>query len=94
MRLAADGTVSATSPAAVEVLDQRADPDLPGYGTGHGPSAVALLEWQGERWFVLVLRFDGQDSVTTVAASKTEGASTLDEFVAFMADKADEGGMR
>lgn len=94
VRLAADGTVSATSPAAVEVLDQRADPDLPGYGTGHGPSAVALLEWQGERWFVLVLRFDGQDSVTTVAASKTEGASTLDEFVAFMADKADEGGMR
>jgi hypothetical protein len=93
VRLAADGIVRATSPA-VEVLDQRADPDLAGYGTGHGPSAVALLEWQGERWFVLVLGFDGQDSVTTVAASKTEGASTLDEFVTFMADKADEGGMR
>jgi hypothetical protein len=93
VRLAGDGTVIATSPA-VEVLEQRADPDLQGYGTGHGPSAVALLQWQGERWFVLVLRFAGQDSVTTVAASKAEGARTLDDFVAFMADKADEGGMR
>lgn len=93
VRLADDGTVTAAAPS-VEVLDQRADPDLPGYGTGDGPSAVALLEWQGERWFVLVLRFAGQDSATTVAASKTEGASTLDEFVTFMADKADEGGMR
>lgn len=93
VRLAADGSVNATSPA-VEVLDQRADPDLPRYGTGEVPSAVALLEWQGERWFALVVELDGQDSVTTVAASKADGAQTLDEFVAFMADKADEGGMR
>ncbi len=32
--------------------------------------------------------------MTTVAADKAGGPSTLDEFVAFMADQADEGGMR
>ncbi|WP_374457160.1 hypothetical protein [Nocardioides sp.] len=94
VKLAADGTVTATAPS-VEVLEQRADPDLERYGTGDGgPSAVALLEWQGERWFVLAVRFPENDAVTTVAAAKAGGAETLDEFVAFMADKADEGGMR
>ncbi|WP_439937342.1 hypothetical protein ACS3YM_15590 [Nocardia sp. N13] len=93
VKLAADGTVTATAPSVV-VLDQRAGPDLPRYGTGDGPSAVALLQWQGHRWFVLAVGLPDQVAVTTVAASKAPGVETLDEFVAFMADKADEGGMR
>jgi hypothetical protein len=94
VKLAADGTVSATAPS-VEVLDQQADPDLPAYGTdAAGASAVALLDWQGERWFVLAVRFPRDVAVTTVAASKAGGAETLDQFVAFVADQADEGGMR
>lgn len=94
VRLAADGTVSAVAPS-VEVLDQQADPDLPAYGTdAAGASAVALLEWQGERWFVLAVRFPREVAVTTFAASKTGGAETLDQFVAFVADQADEGGLR
>jgi hypothetical protein len=94
VRLADDGTVTATAPS-VEVLAQRADPDLAGYGTdGDRPSAVALLDWAGERWFVLAVGFPDQVAVTTVAASKAPGVETLDQFIAFMADKADEGGMR
>ena len=94
VRLADDGTVTATAPG-VEVLAQRDDPDLAGYGTGgNRPSAVAILDWAGERWFVLAVGFPDQVAVTTVAASKAPGVETLDEFVAFMADKADEGGMR
>lgn len=95
VRLGEDGTVSAALPG-VDVLDQHADPDLQSYGTAAegATSAVALVDWQGRRWFVLVVRVQGRDSVTTVAVDKTGGADTLDEFVAFMADKADEGGMR
>lgn len=94
VELAADGTVSAAAPS-VEVLEQQADPALPAYGTRTAStSAVALLEWQGSRWFVLAVRLPREVSVTTVAASKAPGVETLDEFVAFMADRADEGGMR
>lgn len=94
VRLADDGTITATAPS-VEVLDQRADPDLAGYGTDEDrPSAVAMLDWAGERWFVLAVGSSNQVAVTTVAASKAPGVETLDEFIAFMADKADEGGMR
>lgn len=89
------GTVVAAEPG-VEVVDQQADPDLRAYGTEAEStvSAVALVEWQGDRWFVFALRIDGQDSVTTVSVDKAGGATTLDQFVAFMTDKADEGGMR
>ena len=52
------------------------------------------MTWQGERWFVLVMRFDGPDGVTTFAARKAGGAQTLDDFIAFAADRADEGGLR
>jgi hypothetical protein len=94
VRLAADGTVSGVAPS-VEVLEQQADPDLPAYGTDTASaSAVALLDWQGERWFVLAVQLPREVAVTTFAASKTGGAETLDEFVAFVADQADEGGLR
>ena len=88
-----DGTVR-PAVTGVEVLDQRARPDLPAYGTSEVPSALALVSWQGERWFVLVLGFDGEDGVTTFAAEKADGATTLDDFVAFAADRGDEGGLR
>lgn len=93
--LAEDGTVAPAQPG-VDVLEQQADPDLPAYGTAAEgtDSAVALAEWQGQRWFVVVIRTNGVDSVTTVAVDKADGATSLDEFVAFMADRADEGGMR
>lgn len=85
------GSVVAALPG-VTVLDQQADPDLAAYGSAAAGSrsAVATIEWKDRRWFVLVI----DDSVTTVAADKAGGATTLDEFVAFMADRADEGGMR
>lgn len=94
VELAADGTVSAAAPG-VEVLEQQADPDLPAYGTdAAGASAVALVDWQGERWFVLVVRFPREVAITTVAAPKAGGARTLDDFIAFTADQADEGDLR
>ncbi len=90
-----DGAVIPREPGVV-VLEQQADPDLGAYGTDAegATSAVALLEWKEQRWFVLAVRTGGQTSVTPVAAGKAGGARTLDEFVAFMADRADEGGMR
>lgn len=90
-----DGTVTPAQ-SGVEVLEQQADPDLQAYGTAAqgAVSAVALVEWNGTRWFVFALGGNGPDSVTPVAVDKAGGARTLDEFVAFMADKADEGGMR
>lgn len=95
VELGDDGTVT---PAldGVEVLERQADPDLKAYGTAAqgAVSAVALVEWQDARWFVLAIGGDGPDSVTTVAVSKAGGARTLGDFVAFMAGRADEGGMR
>lgn len=89
------GAVIPEEPGVV-VLEQQADPDLGAYGTDAegASSAVALLEWKEQRWFVLAIRTSGQTSVTPVAAAKAGGARTLDEFVAFMATQADEGGMR
>lgn len=77
----------------VEILDQRSDPDLPAYTDASSTaSGVAMITWQGETWFVLVVRFPDQDSVTTFAASKADGASSIDEFIEFATARADEGG--
>ncbi|SEB75388.1 hypothetical protein SAMN04489844_0990 [Nocardioides exalbidus] len=88
--LSPDATVVA-GPGA-RVIEQQADPDLRAYGTeaDGATSAVALVAWRGQRWFVLLIG----DSVSPVAVSKAGGARTLEEFVAFMADRADEGGVR
>lgn len=89
-----DGTVSPALPG-VEVLDQRADPDLAAYGTDAATvSAVALVDWRDERWFVLALLHPDQDTVITFAAAKTDGAETIDEFITFAESRADDGGMR
>lgn len=94
VELDVDGTLSPALPD-VEVLDQRADPDLPAYGTdGATTSAVALVDWRDERWFVLALVHPDQDVVNTFAASKADGAETIDGFLAFAAARADEGGLR
>lgn len=94
VELDVDGTLSTSMPD-VEVLDQRADPDLPAYGTDAATtSAVALVSWRGERWFVLALVHPDQDVVNTFAASKADGAETIDDFLAFATARADEGGLR
>lgn len=91
VELAADGTVRAALPG-VEVLGQQADPDLRAYGTeaAGASSALAQFEWKGARWFAFLL----DDQVTVVAQQKAGGATTLPEFEAFLANRADEGGMR
>jgi hypothetical protein len=95
VRLSDDSTVTPAQ-AGVAVIDQQARPDLRRYGTEAkgAASAVALLTWEGQRWFVLAVEGTPDDAITTVAASKAPGVTTLDDFVAFMADRADEGGMR
>lgn len=94
VELEVDGTVSPALPD-VEVLDQRADPDLAAYGTDAATaSAVALVDWRDERWFVLALIHPDQDMVITFAASKADGAETIDDFLAFAGSRADEGGLR
>jgi len=94
VELGAEGKLEAALPG-VEVLEQQADPDVPEYGTEEAlASAVGVVTWEDRRWFVLLVRFSGEDALTTVAASKTAGVETLDQFAAFLDDKADEGGMR
>ena len=88
-----DGTVSAALPD-VQVIDQQSGLDLPDYGTdAASASAVALVEWDEERWFVLAVRLPDEDALTTYAADKA-GVETIDDFIAFTADQADEGGLR
>ena len=88
-----DGTVARRAPG-VEVLDQQADPDLPAYGTGGGPLGLALVTWQGERWFVLSCASPARTASPRSRPRRPDGAETLDDFIAFAADRADEGGMR
>lgn len=86
-----EGVLTPAEPG-VKILDQRADPDLPAYtDPSTTASAVAMISWEGENWFVLVVRFPGEDAVTTFAASKADGASSLDEFIEFARARADDG---
>ena len=88
----ADGTLAAREPG-VEVLEHVADPHVPEYVRGSTTaSAAAKLTWRGDTWFVLVVRDGGEESVTTFAAAKTDGAETVAEFVEFARGRADDGG--
>jgi hypothetical protein len=92
--LADDGTLS-PGEDGVQILDQQPDPDLPDYVNDSAiASGVAMLRWRGETWFVLVARYDDQDAVTTVAASKAAGANDIESFLDFARDRVDEGGLR
>ena len=43
----------------VEILDQRPSPDMPeGFAGPDDRTAVAMVRWQGERWFVLARQTD------------------------------------
>lgn len=90
-----DGVLTPAEPG-VEILDQQADPDLQSYGTSAAiASAVAMVTWEDETWFVLVVRHSAsEDAVITFAASKADGAPTIDEFIAFAAARADGEGLR
>jgi len=92
--LAEDGTLS-PGEDGVQILDQLPNPDIPEYvDESATASGVAMLRWRGETWFVLAVRYDDQDAITTVAASKAPGADDIESFLDFMRDHVDEGGMR
>ena len=83
-----------TPEQGVEILEQQADPDLTSYiGDSVTASAVAMVRRGDATWFVLVIREPGtKDSVTNFAAAKTDGATNVDEFIAFARTRGDEGG--
>ena len=92
--LAEDGTLS-PGEDGVQILDQLPNPAIPEYvDESATASGVAMLRWRGETWFVLAVRYDDQDAITTVAASKAPGADDIESFLDFMRDHVDEGGMR
>ena len=92
--LAEHGTLS-PGEDGVQILDQLPNPDIPEYvDESATASGVAMLRWRGETWFVLAVRYDDQDAITTVAASKAPGADDIESFLDFMRDHVDEGGMR
>ena len=90
----ADDGVLTPALQGVEILEQQADPDLPDYGVDSATaSAVAMVDWDGETWFALLVRFPrGEDTVVTFAADKADGATNVDEFIEFARARGDEGG--
>ena len=91
---AEDGTL-VPGEDGVQILDQQADPDLDAYtDKTTTASGVAMLRWRGEVWFVLAVRFPQEDAITTVAASKADGATDIASFIDVARDRADEGGFQ
>ncbi|MDR7251966.1 hypothetical protein J2X46_000942 [Nocardioides sp. BE266] len=69
-----------------EVVDQAVDRD---HRMGafrerrHSVFAVALVRWEGEKWFVMSERYDDQSRSTAIAARRTgTTATTAEEFIA------------
>lgn len=87
-----DGTMSPVADGAA-VLDQAVDVDhRMGAFRERRDSvfAVALVRWQGARWFVLSERYDGRSRSTVVAASRTgTTATTAEEFIAQYSELAE-----
>lgn len=80
----------------VEIIEQQSDPDLEAYTGGVATaSAAAMLTWDGETWFALVVRFPrGEDTVVSFAADKADGASNVEEFIEFARSRGDGEGLR
>lgn len=80
-----DGTMVPVADGA-EVVDQAVDRDhRMGAFREERDSvfAVALVRWEGHRWFVMSERYDGESRSTAIAASRTgTTATTAEEFIA------------
>jgi len=76
----------------VSLLEQRSSPDLPESFAGPDDvSAVALVEKDGERWFVLA-RDLADSPAQYIAVPAAEGGGTIAEFLELARERYAEGG--
>jgi hypothetical protein len=77
--------------AGVEVLEQTGDVDLPDSFAGPGDrTAVAMVTYDGMRWFVLARELDGSPPQYLPTAGSVGGA-TIQEFLSYAADQYGSG---
>jgi hypothetical protein len=80
-----DGTMTPVADGA-QVVDQALDRDhRMGAFREERDSvfAVAVVRWEGHRWFVMSERYDGRSRTTTIAAARSgTTATTAEEFIA------------
>jgi hypothetical protein len=89
----AEGTSLVADDEGVEVIDQRANPDLPRSFAGPDEqTAVAEVTWHGDTWFVLARRLPGYDAeYFPTAASIVGDPGTIDEFLVVARERYDNG---
>lgn len=74
------------------ILEQRPHPALPdSFAGARDASAVAMVELQGERWYVLARRSPGSPP-QYIAVPAEDGGATLDDFLTMARDRYAEGG--
>jgi hypothetical protein len=78
---------------AVTLLEQRPHPDLPASWAGDSDrSAVAEVEFEGTRYYVLARELRGDPAPQYIAVLAARGGRTLDAFLALARDRYAEGG--
>ncbi len=77
----------------VELLDQRPSPQMPeNFAPPGDRMAVAMVRWQGERWFVLARQLPGSPpQYLPTAASVVGDATTIDGFLEVARERYTQG---
>ena len=76
----------------VTIVEQRPSPDVgASFATPADTSAVALVEVDGRRWYVLARRSTGSPA-QYIAVRLNDGGPDLDAFIAFAQERYAEGG--
>jgi hypothetical protein len=80
-----DGETLVPDEDGVEVLGQRASPQMPAdFASPEDRTAVAEVRWQGSLWFVLARQLPGsRPQYLPTESSVADGATTLDDFLEF-----------
>jgi|GEM_PF-3581238 len=77
--------------AGVTIVEQRPSPDVgESFATASDISAVALVETDGERWYVLARDLDGPAQY--IAVPERKGGADLDAFLELARERYAEGG--
>lgn len=78
---------------AVTLVAQRPHPDLPASWAGDSDrSAVAEVEFEGTRYYVLARELRGDPSPQYIAVQADRGGRTLDDFLELARERYAEGG--
>lgn len=77
----------------ITILEQRAHPALPdSYASAADRSAVAEVEVEGVRWYVLARQIEGDPEPQFISVQAAKGGATLDDFLELARERYAEGG--